>query len=444
MVRNFRGQVRISDVQEEFDNLVDGINNMITSYNNAVDTTETVDYTKGGTTLAPIGYTLTIGGLKQVLKLYDGAVLGSEVYKIADKNFYVANGLYIKDGKVIRLNQGLVQGEGDILYYDLTHNAYTFGDKYVTSSTGGATVITKPWVQPILTSNTSWGSITDDVKLPANAWDGADKGQTYALFNNSTAISYLIGYKDTHNNDITWNFQTPLKLTNVSLQAMGFSTYSLDDKDYVSASLQILDVTSGAVLAERELNNQLTTFDIPISLTDAINGVTIRIRFTGNRALRNMAIGKIKLTADSIQEVSIPDTETGNVDKNNLIKVADLNTNRIVKLCNTPNFTAENITGFKFGAKGVDINDGTNMPLQNTNKGQFLSVFRRTLYNNRQYAKLFGENITGGVHTDDNVGCYFGPVTRMFIPKGLPNPFTNQIWQMVTDYIVKREPFKQK
>lgn len=433
MVRNFRGQVKISDVQDEFNNLVDGINNMVNSYNAAVDTTETVDYTKGGTTLAPIGYTLTIGGLKQVLNLYNNTVLGSEVYKIADGNYYVSNGIYIKDGKPVRLNQGLVQGSGDILYYDLTHNAYTFGDKYVVSAEGGATVVTKPFVLPPITSNVSYGVISGGL-------DGSKglEGDLYEVLKGNilTVWANSVGSDACKNTGIVfkWVFQEPLKINQLTAQ--------FRCRGNVAAYMKDLD---GNILSQSSIrmpDDSLHTLSYAGG-NNEINGIYIEARVCNTGGFAMFQFGNVKISAEDIQEVSIPETEAGTVDKNNLIKIADLNTNRIVKLCNTPNFTAEKIEGFKLGVKSIDVNDGNNMPLQNGNKGQFLSVFRRTLYKNDQYAKLFGVNITGGQHRDDNVGCYFGPVTRLFIPKGLPNPFTNQWWQLVTDYIVKRQPFKQ-
>ena len=62
----FNGQVKIADVKEAFDDIVKMTNTVATVYN-ASKAIEAIDYTKGGTTLAPSGYTLTVGGFKQAL-----------------------------------------------------------------------------------------------------------------------------------------------------------------------------------------------------------------------------------------------------------------------------------------------------------------------------------------------------------------------------------------
>ncbi|MCM1324155.1 MAG: hypothetical protein NC218_08330 [Acetobacter sp.] len=445
MVRNFRGQVKVSEIQEEFDNLTNGIQNLIDTYNNAVENVDTVDYTKGGTTLAPTGYTLSIGGLKEILKTYNGAILGSEMYKIGDDTYYANDGLYIKDNKVTRLKGGLVQGNGDILYYDLTNEKYTFGDKYVASQEGGVTIVTKDWVQPALTSNTSWGNITSEGPLGYTAWDGDNPGKEFSLFNSSTWIAVLQTRPKDFNEDIIWEFQTPLKLASISLSAMGFCTYNLDEAGHNPVVLQILDSSTKAVLASRNLTSNVVNYTISLDNDNTLNGIIIRLKFTGDASIRNFSIGKIKLTANSIQTIDIPNVSTADVDKDNLIKISNLNTNRITKLCNSPNFVVEDIPGFKLSttSKLVNYGDGSVSVLNNQDKGQFVSIFREPVSGTRAYSTLFGENIVGGWRTEYNNAAYFGPLTRLFIPKSLSNPFGNISWQVVTDYNVTRQKFTQ-
>ena len=58
MVKQFKGEVKISDVQAEFDTLVNRINKMVDAYNGTNQVITNIDYTKGGSNLAPSGYTL--------------------------------------------------------------------------------------------------------------------------------------------------------------------------------------------------------------------------------------------------------------------------------------------------------------------------------------------------------------------------------------------------
>lgn len=81
MVKKFQGKVTIQSIQDEFDNLVNRINTMVDAYN-ASESVNDIDFSKGGTTLAPAGYTLTIGGLKQLMRFYDGSVFGCKVLEL--------------------------------------------------------------------------------------------------------------------------------------------------------------------------------------------------------------------------------------------------------------------------------------------------------------------------------------------------------------------------
>lgn len=125
MVRNFKGVVKVADVQEEFDNLLNTINSKIDTYNSSL-TIEDVDYNNGGSDLAPYGYTLSVGGLKKVLAAYDGAILGANILRTSTNQYIVSEGLYIKDGEVTRLPSKALYGEGDKVYFDEATESYTF------------------------------------------------------------------------------------------------------------------------------------------------------------------------------------------------------------------------------------------------------------------------------------------------------------------------------
>lgn len=125
MVRNFKGVVKVAEVQEEFDNLLNTINAKIDTYNSSLNIEE-VDYNNGGAELAPYGYTLSIGGLKKVLDAYDGAILGANVLRISNNQYIVSEGLYIKDRTVTKLPSKVLNGTGNTVYFNPNNNEYSF------------------------------------------------------------------------------------------------------------------------------------------------------------------------------------------------------------------------------------------------------------------------------------------------------------------------------
>ena len=68
--KNFKGQVKISDVQECFDDLTNRINSLIDKYNTSSYVTD-INYNNVSPELAPVNYTLSVGGLKKILDAYD-------------------------------------------------------------------------------------------------------------------------------------------------------------------------------------------------------------------------------------------------------------------------------------------------------------------------------------------------------------------------------------
>lgn len=127
MVKNFKGIVKISDIQNEFDNLVTGLNTAVDTYNSIKDI-EGVDYTKGGSILAPLGYTLTIGGLKQFMEIYDGCAFGVRVFKTGNNECKPTKGVLITKDNIYRIPDNPVTGYGTALYYNpKTHTCQVGG-----------------------------------------------------------------------------------------------------------------------------------------------------------------------------------------------------------------------------------------------------------------------------------------------------------------------------
>lgn len=125
-VKRFHGQVKISDVQKAFDDILAKIHELEDVYNTSLELSDGVDYTKGGVTLAPLGYSLSIGGLKDLLKTYDGVVIGSKCIKVSSNKVALTDGILItKDGGV-RLPEGTVDiaSNTKTIYYDKVLERY--------------------------------------------------------------------------------------------------------------------------------------------------------------------------------------------------------------------------------------------------------------------------------------------------------------------------------
>jgi hypothetical protein len=126
MVKKFRGKVKIADVQAEFDKLVDKINSLDTRINKVNTDKESIDWRYGGNTLAPINYTLTVGGLKQALNNFDGAVYGARAFKTDNTHFKMTDGLLISKYGGFRLPDSIltIPTSSRTLYYNVFQNRY--------------------------------------------------------------------------------------------------------------------------------------------------------------------------------------------------------------------------------------------------------------------------------------------------------------------------------
>ena len=108
-INDFRGQVKVADVQASFDEIVNRINSAIATYKGAQEL-ENIDYTKGSPKLGAAGYTLTVGGLKSILRAYEGCTIGAKAYKVSDGESVLSDGLHIRNGRPYRIKSQLVKG----------------------------------------------------------------------------------------------------------------------------------------------------------------------------------------------------------------------------------------------------------------------------------------------------------------------------------------------
>lgn len=120
----FKGAVRISDVKNSFDNIVDRINNLIDSYNKS-SYIQDIDYSVGAKTLAPAGYTLSIGGLKQILKSYDGCVIGAKPFRTTSGKVVMTDGILITESGTYRLPCSEINvGSNRTIYFNTSTKQY--------------------------------------------------------------------------------------------------------------------------------------------------------------------------------------------------------------------------------------------------------------------------------------------------------------------------------
>ncbi len=149
MVKQFKGEVKISDVQTEFDTLVNRINKMVDAYNGTNQVITNIDYTKGGSNLAPSGYTLTVGGIKQALKSLDGHVVGGKCFYNTSDTVKMSDGLLFTKGGVFRLPDSILTrpSNGNSIWFDTNKKEYVWGQKRVsgrqTLTEDGATSLVK-------------------------------------------------------------------------------------------------------------------------------------------------------------------------------------------------------------------------------------------------------------------------------------------------------------
>lgn len=95
--KDFKGQVKISEVKESLDALVNGVNKQIDLYNTS-DYVQDIDYNIGAPDLAPLNYTLSVGGLKKFLNAYNGCVLGCKAFNIGGQYAVTDGIMFLQDG----------------------------------------------------------------------------------------------------------------------------------------------------------------------------------------------------------------------------------------------------------------------------------------------------------------------------------------------------------
>lgn len=440
MVRNFKGVVKIADVQEEFDKLLTSINNSIDLYNAGLNVDD-IDYNNGGSDLSPQGYTLSIGGLKTVLAAYDGAVIGSKVFKNSEGQFIVSEGLYIKDGNILRLPSKHVNGSGNIVYYNKVTGEYSFSNKI--NQSGYYQIITTSTTSPAINGSdyaplgSMWGT-------SAIYWAGNNYAQywPFEAFPNNTGKWFATANGEDY--ILTWQFVNPTILSNISLQ------YGVWGGGY----LQITDLNDNVLLSDsvsgagtKAWKNYSGTFNTGDTL---YNGIKIKVRGFNKAYVTDAVLsfathelGYIRLTGTTQTKVWIPQEVSGNPE--DFVEVSQVNTNRISKLCNTQNALNENIPNYNFKIASKNIGySRVGEGLSNGTKGQIVSGMEACANakdGTGHSAYLFGTLVSHNRRDRDmNEGCYWIPMNYLFIPKGLANPYSynRDSTQRIFNYTLER------
>lgn len=135
LVKNFSGVVHIADIQEEFDRLLKGLATLQGKMNELENVSD-LDFTKGKPSLSAKDFTLTLGGLKKILQVYNNKVIEEPIIvKLPNEtNKYKAfPGLYCDE------EVGITQTNDNVLTLTSSNTIHLYQDSngdLVTTITG--------------------------------------------------------------------------------------------------------------------------------------------------------------------------------------------------------------------------------------------------------------------------------------------------------------------
>lgn len=141
VIKLFKGQVKIADVKDAFDEIIEKVNGMIDGYNHSSYIND-INYSIGGPELAPSGYTLTVGGMKQLMNSCDGTVIGAKPFRVSSNKLKMTTGLLITKHGIYRLPDSVLAIPTDKQYRTLYYNTST-GEYQLTGQGTISTVVTE-------------------------------------------------------------------------------------------------------------------------------------------------------------------------------------------------------------------------------------------------------------------------------------------------------------
>lgn len=426
--KNFKGQVKISDVQECFDDLTNRINSLIDKYNASSYVTD-INYNNVSSELAPVNYTLSVGGLKKILDSYDGCVLGTKVFRVSN-NLCITDGLLIRRNGCVHLPSAIIPKQGRYLFYSPSLRQYKYPDSYVYQTTD--------WTQPSITSNESWGSISANAIWVNNAgttvgWNSIPSDAPQAKpFNVTTSYGYGAlggtsaqqGIINKYQVNIGWEFPQSLLLTNVSfivgyVSIAGTSGYTCTTSIRNSESGQWEQINSTHIGAK-----DLKDINIPLENQVSANAIKINIVFDLNmNASFNTNVCNLRLQGKIIKKTIPGEAGSG---ANDWTQICKLNYNRDVSMSNTFEFTAGKIQNYSITSQSKNVYLNTTETVNTTNGPQFVAGTSGSAKGSWKAtaATLFGIEVTRATQPSKrNSGSYF-IYNKLLIPKGIGNPYS--------------------
>lgn len=288
MVKKFRGQVKISDVQSEFDAIVNRINDMVDAYNES-EGVKDIDYTVGGDTLAPAGYTLTIGGLKQVMNTMDGLVCGAKPIRLSANKVRLTDGILITKNGFFRLPQTEITPiQGKTIFYNTLTGQYQWNGQ-------GNNEILVP-VQKGVNKDIHYAGMASE---RLGGYKGYKMGyDTYKTAEAGTAILHATRLYDTAPTTLT--FYKGVSVKDSSSLNLDVSKYPhiagmIDDKSKIRIPIPEGTVTPSDGFTIGQLNTDLNVFKPFLDITYSIG--------TGNTQYSHT----ITVSGNSVSVSSVPD-----------------------------------------------------------------------------------------------------------------------------------------
>lgn len=188
VIKLFKGQVKIADVKDAFDEIIEKVNGMIDGYNHSSYIND-IDYSIGGPELAPSGYTLTVGGMKQLMNSCDGTVIGAKPFRVSSNKLKMTTGLLITKHGIYRLPDSVLAIPTDKQYQTLYYNTST-GEYQLTERGTISTVVT----ENKLVGSRLYHGLSNDPKamiLRKEVYDHNEKGTDTVMATNNNRQEHI-------------------------------------------------------------------------------------------------------------------------------------------------------------------------------------------------------------------------------------------------------------
>lgn len=404
-MKDFKGLVKISDVQNAFDEIVDSINTIIDTYNASAKVLD-IDYTKGSSELGASGYTLSVGGLKRVIQTYQGCSVGCKPFKVDSSHCKVTAGYVFANNTVYRANEQDMTGSGDVLYYDVTNRRFSFGK--------GATSTTTSIIIPVIRNSVSWGNIwaTSDSSTAWQVPSLLPSGNTTMPYKGWSASAKLEGYNKEWK--WVWNFPSP---TSCHIHCGFIDSFLAGNQWYFGT----LGGSISNVKWTRDSSSNLLYIDADLT---NISGINIHGTFTKRSAYIEPFLGIFGMKLSNVTSTVITG---GDSNAGQLIKICDLNWNRDTKQLATINksMSESSSRSITIQAKGLPFKTNNGY----TGNGDFCWA------TDGEYdgeVRLFGNQISYMSNIGSSRLHYFTIPTYLFIPKNVTNPLSGTIMNTYT------------